>query len=128
MSISQEARRIVSAFHQHLTMSEWLPKVIGLKMMDKYDLLPRKQGFYEEYDSYCDGSIANEFATAAFRFGHTLIDANFHLKFKNESSEEPSILNLKDTFQNVDNIWKNPELMFEVLTGIVGMHSQNYDR
>ncbi|XP_070811168.1 peroxidasin homolog [Pituophis catenifer annectens] len=66
-TIYHETRKIVGAEMQHITYSHWLPKilgVVGLKML----------GEYKGYDPNVNSGIANEFATAAFRFGHTLIN------------------------------------------------------
>lgn len=65
--IFQEARKIVGAQLQHITVTEWLPKIIGPKGMKLY-------GKYNGYDPNADPSIINAFATAAFRFGHGLIN------------------------------------------------------
>ncbi|XP_061599190.1 peroxidasin homolog isoform X3 [Cololabis saira] len=66
-TIYHEARKIVGAQMQHITYSHWLPKVLGdagIKMM----------GPYAGYDPNVNAAIFNAFATAAFRFGHTLIN------------------------------------------------------
>lgn len=66
-TIYHETRKIVGAEMQHITYSHWLPKilgVVGLKML----------GEYKGYDPNVNSGITNEFATAAFRFGHTLIN------------------------------------------------------
>ena len=62
----QEARKIVGAQMQHITYTEWLPKIIGASGM-------KELGSYAGYNPNMDPSIFNAFATAAFRFGHTLI-------------------------------------------------------
>ncbi|VDO67036.1 unnamed protein product [Heligmosomoides polygyrus] len=62
-TIFQEARKIVGAIIQHITYQEWLPTVLG-KMI----------GDYGGYNPNVNPSISNAFATAAFRFGHTLIN------------------------------------------------------
>uniref|UniRef100_A0A3P8UDY7 Peroxidasin n=1 Tax=Cynoglossus semilaevis TaxID=244447 RepID=A0A3P8UDY7_CYNSE len=66
-TIYHEARKIVGAQMQHITYSHWLPKILGeagVKMM----------GPYTGYDPNINAAIFNAFATAAFRFGHTLIN------------------------------------------------------
>ncbi|XP_043916356.1 peroxidasin homolog [Protopterus annectens] len=65
--IYHEARKIVGAEMQHITYSHWLPKILGdhgMKMM----------GEYKHYNPNINAGIFNAFATAAFRFGHTLIN------------------------------------------------------
>ena len=61
-----EARKIVGAIVQKVTYSEWLPSILGEDGMVKL-------GKYSGYDSAINPAITNIFATAAFRFGHTLI-------------------------------------------------------
>uniref|UniRef100_A0A3P9KYW7 Peroxidasin n=1 Tax=Oryzias latipes TaxID=8090 RepID=A0A3P9KYW7_ORYLA len=66
-TIYYEARKIVGAQMQHITYSHWLPKIlgeVGMKML----------GPYKSYDPNVNAGIFNAFATAAFRFGHTLIN------------------------------------------------------
>ncbi|GFT51376.1 peroxidasin [Trichonephila clavipes] len=65
--IYHEARKIVGAIMQHITYAHWLPKVLG---KDGYAQL----GPYKGYNPNVNPSIANVFATAALRFGHTLIN------------------------------------------------------
>jgi len=63
----QEARRIVIAQIQHIIFNEYLPVLSGDK-----SLKPSPTGFYNGYDPKINVTIYNEFATAAFRFGHSL--------------------------------------------------------
>ena len=60
----QHARRIVIGEIQHITYSEFLPTLLG----------DRAIGRYEGYDPGVNAGISNEFATAAFRFGHSLVE------------------------------------------------------
>lgn len=69
----QEAKRILTAQMQHITYNEWVPIIIGRKKMQQLGLLPLQRGFSQDYDSNLNPTIFNEFAGAAFRFGHTLI-------------------------------------------------------
>lgn len=61
--IYQKARSIVAAEIQAITYNEWLPSLLGRGAIDKYD----------GYDSSVNPGVSNEFATAAFRFGHSLL-------------------------------------------------------
>ena len=62
--IYQQARAIVGAEIQAITFNEFLPALLGEDALGKY----------RGYDPSVDPSIANEFSTAAFRFGHTTIN------------------------------------------------------
>ncbi|KAK0411598.1 hypothetical protein QR680_005736 [Steinernema hermaphroditum] len=66
--IYQESRKIVGAQIQHITYTHWLPKVLG------EEGFRQRVGPYRGYDPEVDATISNAFATAAFRFGHTLIN------------------------------------------------------
>ncbi|XP_041852657.1 eosinophil peroxidase [Melanotaenia boesemani] len=66
-SLYQEARKIIGAIHQILTWEHYLPRVLGESAMS--NLMPPYQG----YDPDIDPSIANIFATAAFRFAHVTV-------------------------------------------------------
>ena len=59
----QEARTIVVAEWQNIIYTEYLPKILG----------PNYLGKYVDYNSSVDATIANGFATAAYRFGHSQI-------------------------------------------------------
>ena len=69
----QEARRILAAEMQHITYNEWLPIVLGPEYMAELDILPLAHGYSSNYNEKINPTILNSFSTAAFRFGHTLI-------------------------------------------------------
>ena len=83
-TIYHEARKIVGAELQHITYSHWLPKILGPSGMTR---LPA----YTGYNPNQDASILNPFSTAAFRFGHSLVN--------------PVIYRLNETFQPIS--WGN---------------------
>lgn len=66
-----ESRKIVGAAMQHLTYKYWLPIILGNKGMNML-------GQYTGYDPSINPAISNVFATAALRFGHTLINPILH--------------------------------------------------
>ena len=45
--------------------------------MKIFDLELLKKGYYEGYDPTVDPTIANAFSTAAYRFGHSLVQQSF---------------------------------------------------
>merc|ERR1711981_1169577 len=65
----QEARRIVSAEMQNIVYGEYLPTILGVDYMQKYNLVVAEETLY---DRLLDPTIFNSFATSAFRFGHSI--------------------------------------------------------
>jgi hypothetical protein len=59
----QEARKINIATEQMITYNNYLPDLLG----------PNAMPAYTGYDPTVDPSIATEFSTVAFRFGHSLL-------------------------------------------------------
>ncbi|CAB3381413.1 Hypothetical predicted protein [Cloeon dipterum] len=78
-AIFQETRRLVVAQMQHITYNEWLPIILGRARMEQLRLLPREEGASRLYDDTLNAGITNVFATAAFRFGHSLIRDSIQL-------------------------------------------------
>jgi hypothetical protein len=62
----QEARKINIAEYQEIVYNEWIPAVLGSKALTAYS----------GYTPSVNPSIANEFSTVAFRFGHSLLSSN----------------------------------------------------
>ncbi|CAG9828281.1 unnamed protein product [Diabrotica balteata] len=87
-TIFQETRRIVAAQIQHITYNEFLPILLGHNLMRKYDLLPLKWGYSKKYNDSLNPDIANNFATAAFRFAHSIIPGLMKLLANDTSSPE----------------------------------------
>lgn len=66
--IYQEARKIVGAELQRITYYEYLPMMLG------YAAYNALIGPYKGYDPNADASVPNEFATAAARVGHSMVN------------------------------------------------------
>ncbi|KAF1508565.1 Thyroid peroxidase, partial [Eudyptula minor] len=66
-TIYQEARKIVGALHQIITLRDYIPKIIGPDAFNLYI------GLYTGYDPTMNPTVSNVFSTAAFRFGHATI-------------------------------------------------------
>jgi peroxidase len=89
--IFQETRKIVGAQMQIITYEHWLPYILGPIGMSRLDK-------YKTYDPKIEPSITNEFATAAFRFGHGLIQPfTFRLNESFQPIPEGNLL-LRDSF------------------------------
>ncbi|KAL3985805.1 hypothetical protein ACH3XW_40155 [Acanthocheilonema viteae] len=91
-TIFHETRKIVGAELQHITFHYWLPKVLGKKQFDKLI------GPYRAYQPLLDASISNAFATAAFRFGHTLVNPILYRFDKNLAPIKEGHILLRDAF------------------------------
>ena len=86
----QETRKIVSATYQHIVYSEYLPK-LGLNRP------------YRGYNPYVIPAVINSFATAAYRFGHSLVPNAFSQLDKNFNNVRESIL-LQKAFFNTEPV------------------------
>ncbi|MDV6034162.1 MAG: peroxidase [Phycisphaera sp. RhM] len=87
--IYQRARAIVIAEIQSITYNEFLPALLGNNALTPY----------EGYDSSVDPTIATEFSTAAFRFGHSTLNDDIEF-FDNDGREVHEEVELKDAFFN----------------------------
>lgn len=113
--VYQEARKIMGAVFQKITYYDFLPLILG----------PKPLPTYKGYKGKVDPGVSNSFATAAFRFGHSTIRAQFELLNKNFDSVAPAI-NLRFMFFNntvIQRIGIEP-----ILYGLVGNLSEIVDR
>lgn len=83
----QKARAIVIAEIQNITFAEFLPILVGVYSPSPDSL----------HSDYLESTIFNEFSTAAFRMGHTLVSGEFFLE--NIQGKGFSVL-LRDSFFN----------------------------
>nr|XP_044999444.1 thyroid peroxidase [Jaculus jaculus] len=66
-TIYQEARKVVGALHQIITIRDYVPRILGPEAFRQY------VGPYEGYDPTANPTVSNVFSTAAFRFGHATV-------------------------------------------------------
>ena len=91
--VYQEARKIVGAVLQKITYEDYLPKVIG---PNTFKTVVRPHSGYKDN---VDATIPNSFATAAYRYGHSLINPTFDRYTTNRYERGPNKkLNLLDSF------------------------------
>ena len=115
----QGARRIVIAEMQNIIYGQWLPEVLGPNNMGDLAL-----DHASVYNPSIDPSITNEFATAAFRFGHSMAEdfVHFHHLMTNAMDGH---YRLMDNFFNT-TVYENK--MAAVLNGMANQQAQSNDR
>ncbi|GBM89563.1 Peroxidasin [Araneus ventricosus] len=64
-------RKIVGALMQHITYKEYLPRILGEELTDILQLSVPTKNY--RYDPNLNPTIYNVFATAAFRYGHSML-------------------------------------------------------
>src|SRR5262249_9433292 len=69
----QEARKLNIAGYQSIVYNEWIPAVLGQNAIAPY----------RGYNPNVNASIANEFSTVAFRFGHSMVSGEIERQGNN---------------------------------------------
>ena len=112
----QAAKSIIEAQIQHVTYTEFLPKLLGENALSEY------QG----YDATIDPQIATEFSTAAFRVGHTMLSPDIFRMKENGSESDFGHLTLRNAFFRPDIILTQGGID-EILRGLASSSSQAID-
>ncbi len=89
-TLYQSARAIVEAEIQSVTYNEFLPLLVGQDAL----------GSWQGYRADIDPQIANEFATAAFRIGHSMLSSSIARIDENGAEAAGGNLALRDAFFN----------------------------
>jgi hypothetical protein len=79
--IFQQARSIVIGEIESITFNQWLPAILG----------PGAVSAYHGYNPGVNPGIANEFSTAAFRFGHSIVGDDVEFMDNNGNETEPAL-------------------------------------
>ncbi|KAM7295326.1 peroxidase [Ixodes scapularis] len=120
--VFQVTKRIVESQLQHVVYKEWLPEIIGANTSDAYGLTPRSSG-YTSYNDSVDASMTNEFAAAAFRLGHTLVNGTFLMADSNGVEDS---FEIKDKFFDPFDFYTGD--LPTVLGGLIEEPFQSFDR
>lgn len=111
--IYQTTRRIVGAQIQAITYNEFLPLLLGEGAIDPYS----------GYDETVNPSISNEFSTAAYRVGHTMLSPELQ-RINNDGTSAGSI-SLRDSFFKPQEITENG--IDSLLLGLASQKAQTID-
>ncbi len=111
----QKAKAIIEAEIQHITYDEFLPALLGENALSDY------QG----YDSSINPQIATEFATAAFRVGHTMLSSDIYRMQENGDESNLGHMTLQQAFFRPDIIMQGG--IDEIIRGMGTSYSQHID-
>ena len=116
----QECRKIVGALVQKITYVDYLPKVMGPANFEFF------VGPYLGYNPDVDAGVLNSFATAAYRYGHSLVRPQFDRLDANYRPLSIGPLNLVNAFFNPDqfriSLGTDP-----IARGLVSVNSRRMD-
>ncbi len=115
-NIYQRARKLVAAEMQIITYNEFLPVLLGSKALKRY----------RGYKPQVDATIANEFSTAAYRLGHSLLSPQLLRLNKRGKEIKFGHLALRDAFFSPDRII-NEGGIEPLLRGLVSQPCQDLD-
>ena len=111
----QSAKAIVEAQMQVITYNEFLPLLVGKHAFDEY----------AGYDPTIDPQITSEFATAAFRVGHTMLSATIARMQENGDPSADGSLSLRQAFFNPTEV--TDDKINDLLRGQAATESQAID-
>ncbi|KDR12477.1 Peroxidasin, partial [Zootermopsis nevadensis] len=121
----QETRHIVAALVQHITFTEFLPMLLGKETVQKYDLVPESEGYWDGYAPDVDVTIPSAFSTAAFRFGHSLLPSV--LERWSPNHVRIGALRLSETLKRPFDLYK-PGWCDQYVIGLVNQVAQAMDQ
>ena len=115
--IYQLARRVVVAEYQNIVYGQYMSEILGTD-----DLKPTPEG--SKYKPEINPAMASEFATAAYRFGHSMAQGIIKLLAVDNPGQEVGTFQLRDAFFD-DDLYVNA---FEnILMELIYMPSQSND-
>lgn len=114
--VYERARRLVGAEVQAITYNEWLPALLGGQGLDSY----------AGYDNTVDPTLNTAFSTAAFRFGHTMLNDQLLRLNEDGTPYAGGDLNLFQAFFNPASI-QAPGALDAVVRGLAAQQANEID-
>lgn len=129
-TVFQEARRLVIAQIQHITYNEYLPVLLGPKIMKFFSLSPGQgQTKLNTYDPNFDPRIANEYSAAAGRFGHSMVRTDYSRLNKDYKSAGAKSFLLRNSYFRANDLYDYREGGLEsILRGMLHDPLMKVDR
>jgi hypothetical protein len=138
--IFQSARRIVIAELQSITYNEFIPSILGTKLDhncyhsddDDHDHFNKdhhdthKNGYNNNDNNKKDPRIYNEFATCAFRFGHTMVNNKLHTRDIHTGHIKKKF-KLLDVFFKPEHYMNKSLKVDEMILGLCKQHAEEID-
>ena len=124
--IYQNTRRINAGAYQNIVYGGFLPIVLGKNNTAGLEVTQNGT----DYDKAVDASMTTEFATAAFRFGHSMIQGLVE-RFNTDNSGLFDTYLLHDVFfvsDNLKTISSGQLGMEQILMGLITQPAQSMDK
>ena len=125
---TQEARRVVGAEIQHITYKEFLPALLGERLIDTFHLRPKANGYHMGYNDDLPVSTINSVANAILPLVMSLMPGSL-LYVKVANAKEGGIrrqVPLNATFWAPFDA-HDPLLVQEIILGLALSPAQNLD-
>ena len=125
-TVFQMARKLVIAEMQNVVYGQYLGVLLSPKIREAFGLEVTKKT--TAYNSFVDPSIKNSFATAAYRFGHSMIQGLVEMMHEQTGRREGDY-RLKDSFFHNDTYkGYGGAGMEKILKGLLTQRAQKADR
>lgn len=125
-TLFQKTRRIVIGEWQNIVFGEFLSAMLGDTQVSAQDLGTSGNAAYNKSE---DATVANGFSTAAFRFGHTMIEGLITVYSLTNPPSEVGTLEVKNTFFDLTQYFDDDGLGMErLLNGLMNQDAQSFDR
>jgi peroxidase len=115
--IYQLARKLVMAEVQIITYNEFLPALLGSRA-------PKLEDYH--FQESVNPQLSNEFSTAFFRFGHTMLPRAIFLA-PVSPDESTEWIELRRAFFNIRFFTEHPENIDRVLLGLTATEAEEID-
>ncbi|MEO0602740.1 MAG: peroxidase family protein [Myxococcota bacterium] len=116
-SIYQQARRLVAAEIQIITYQEFLPALIG----------PGALPAYRGYDASVHPGLFNAFSVAAFRLGHSMVNAELRRIDRRGRTISAGDLDLREAFFTAPSVLRDEDDVEPILRGLASQRHQRLD-